>query len=644
MSWRAKLFPPVPDGSGHRRRYHQPFDTPPRLYLPPGLASALVDPARALVVTEGEKVALASTQAGHPALALGGLWNFLENGDPLDALGTVDWTDRPVTIAPDSDVWVRDDLKRAVVALTVTLTDRGARVVVLKLPARPEGGKVGLDNFLVASSTDALATLPRLPLDHKTFSDAREWWKAHRRGRALAVAEELSLSDLGNARRFVRDHHKELRYVAAWKHWRVWDGRRWAEDATGEAIRRAMLTIRGMYRDAAEDERSATPRKELARHALQSEGERRLRAMVALASVQSELVATPDMFDQHPWLLNVDNGTLDLRTAQLRPHDPADYLTRVIRVSYDPDATCPQWLAFLTTIFGGQHDVIDFMQASLGYALTGTVGEQALFVLHGSGANGKSTLLRAVFDLLDGYAQVVRSESLMVRRGDTIPNDLATLAGARCVIASEAEEGQRFAESLVKGLTGQDVITARFLHCEYFTFIPQFKLFIAVNHRPIIRGTEKAIWRRIRLVPFGVTIPDDCQDRALGDKLRAEQPGILAWAVTGCLRWQQDGRLVAPDAVRTATESYRAAMDHLGDWLTATCRLAPDLSAPTGVLYKSYEDWCRTESEKPLSAKAFGLRLTEREFRGDKDPKGKRVRFGLRLLEPGETPTSGDGA
>jgi putative DNA primase/helicase len=272
----------------------------------------------------------------------------------------------------------------------------------------------------------------------------------------------------------------------------------------------------------------------------------------------------------------VENGTLDLRTAQLRAHDPADYLTRVIRVPYDPDAACSQWAAFLATIFDGQQDVIDFMQATLGYALTGTVGEQALFVLHGSGANGKSTLLRAVFDLLDGYAQVIRAESLMVRKGDAIPNDIAALAGARFVIASEAEEGQRFAEALVKALTGQDVVTARFLHCEFFTFVPQFKLFIAVNHRPIIRGTENAIWRRIRLVPFPVTIPADRQDQALGDKLRAERPGLLAWLVAGCLRWQRAGRLVAPDAVRSATEGYREAMDHLGEFLSAHCRLGED--------------------------------------------------------------------
>jgi putative DNA primase/helicase len=443
--------------------------------------------------------------------------------------------------------------------------------------------------------------------------------------------EPLRLTDVGNARRFVLDHGRDLRYVPAWG-WLMWDGRRWTRDDTLGVMRRARHTVAGLYAEAAYAD-DDTDRKALAKHAMRSESEARLKAMVSLAASESEIVATPDQFDRDPWLLNVENGTVDLKSGELRPHRREDLITKLAPVRLDPDATCPLWEATLNRVLAGDEALKGFVQRFFGYSLTGDTSEQIIAVFHGSGANGKTTICATAQDLLGDYAATTPADTLLVKHGDSIPNDLARLAAVRYVIAVESDDGRRLAEGRVKQLTGQDRVAARFLHREWFEFRPTFKVVLVTNHRPTIRGTDHAMWRRVRLVPFEVTIPDDEQDKHLGEKLRAEAPGILKWFVDGCLAWQRED-LGRPDAVQQATARYRAEMDVLGQFFVDRCLADATATVTSKALYEAYTSWCRDTGERPLSRKTLGLRLAERGFRAGK-MNGERVWLGLELSSTG---------
>jgi putative DNA primase/helicase len=444
------------------------------------------------------------------------------------------------------------------------------------------------------------------------------------------TAEPVHLTDVGNGRRLVARHGQDLRYCERLGGWLAWDGRRWAADENGEVARRAKETARAIFDEAREcpdDDR----RKALYKHGLNSESKYRVAAMMAMAQSELPVVARPEDFDRDPWLLNVSNGTIDLRTGGLLPHQRDDLITRLAPVEYDPEAEAPTWAAFLDRVMDGNQELIAFLQRAIGYTLGASTREQVLFILFGGGSNGKSTFSETVRALLGDYAQQTPVDTLMIKHGQTIPNDVARLRGARLVTASEAEEGQRLAESLVKAMTGGDALAARFLHAEWFEFVPVFKLWLHTNHKPTIYGTDLAIWRRIRLVPFTVTIPPDEQDRDLGRKLQAELPGILAWAVQGCLAWQRDG-LGAPEEVTQATQDYRAEMDKLGGFLSDCCVLDAKAQAQAGDLYQAYKDWCEANGEREVSGTRFGRQLAERGFEKERDNTGHVAYVGIGLL------------
>jgi putative DNA primase/helicase len=443
------------------------------------------------------------------------------------------------------------------------------------------------------------------------------------------------LTDVGNAQRFVAQHRGRVHYVYDWRTWLLWVGTHWARDPGNGIMQLAKETARHLYHEA-DTEDSLDARRKAASWAIQSESEKRLRAMMALAQSEPGIAVTPDALNADPWLLNVLNGTLDLRTSTLRPHRREDLITKLVPVAYEPLARCPQWLGFLERIFPGKGALVGFLQRALGYALTGLTTEQVLFILWGTGANGKSTLLTSAVGLLADYAVSTRPETFMVKKGDTIPNDVARLKDARLVIAVEADTGQRLDEGRVKGMTGGDPLTARFMRAEFFDFTPTFKVFLATNHRPEIRGTDHAIWRRIRLIPFTVTIPEAEQDRQLGERLRAEWPGILAWAVAGCRAWSTQG-LGTPEEVSDATAAYQADMDVLGEFLDERCVRQADGTIAAGELYEAYLGWCHAAGErKPLSKRTFGLRLLERGFRRVRRADTRRARAwsGLHLRGP----------
>ena len=423
---------------------------------------------------------------------------------------------------------------------------------------------------------------------------------------------EFKLTDLGNAERLVYHFGDRIRYCHAWKKWLIWDDTRWVIDQTGQIQQLAKKVVRRIYREVQDFALHADKRQSIAKHALASESDKRLAAMIALA--QSEVSITPDMLNCYPWLLNCLNGTVDLRTGALLPHRMEDFITRLAPVCFEPDARCPRWLEFLNRIMDGNQHLIDFLQRAVGYALTGETSEQVLFIFWGGGANGKSTLLQAMSHVLGDYAMSTPTETLLVKRRGAIPNDVARLKGARFVVACEADAENRLAESLIKQMTGGDTISARFLHQEWFDFEPTHKVFFGTNHKPVIKGTDYAIWRRIRLVPFEITIPEGERDKNLPEKLKAEAVGILAWAIQGCLAWQRQG-LGAPEEVKEATDNYREEMDVLGEFLKDRCRLSHDARVSSKDLYEAYTTWCEVNGQEPVAQRAFVSALTEKGFK-----------------------------
>ena len=435
------------------------------------------------------------------------------------------------------------------------------------------------------------------------------------------------LTDAGNAERFVDRYTDEVCSVPGWG-WLIFDGTRWRRDDAGQIMEFAKGAARAIL-DEAQRAKDLETRKALAGHAVRSESAGRLNAMIDLAASDANLVARTSTFDENPYRLNLANGTLNLKSHQLYPHRRTDWITKYIPIEYDPNAACPVFEAFLARILPDMATRA-FVQRALGYSLTGSTSEQCLFLLWGTGANGKSTLLEVVRDILGEYATSAPIETFLAKRDGGIPNDLAKLYGVRLVTASESGVNRSIAEPLIKQLTGGDTITARRLYEEYFEFRPTFKIWLATNHKPRIRGTDHAIWRRIRLIPFTTTIPDGEQDKSLRDKLKVERPGILRWMVEGCVAWRRDG-LGQPEAVAAATDVYRAEQDQLAGFFDEACVLGADRVTPTKDLYGSYVVWAGSAGEQAMTMREFGAVLSERGFTTEKRSGGVHVRRGLGL-------------
>ena len=437
-------------------------------------------------------------------------------------------------------------------------------------------------------------------------------------------------ADAGNAERLVDRHGANLRYCYPWGKWLVYDGARWRVDDRGAVVRLAKDAARSIFEEAkdAPDDAAA---KRLGKWASDSLSESKLRSMISLAQSEPAVPILPEEMDVSKDLLNVLNGTIDLRTGELREHRREDLITKIAPVEYSPDAKAPTWARTLERVLPAP-EVRAFFKRLCGYALTGSVSEQVLPVLYGTGANGKSTVLNALLAVMGDYGMQAAPDLLVAKKGSH-PTELADLFGMRFVASIEVEDGSRLAESLVKQLTGGDRVKARRMRQDFWEFEPTHKVLMACNHKPQVRGTDNAIWRRLRLVPFTETIPPAEQDRNLPDKLRAEAAGILAWAVEGCLEWRRGG-LKAPEEVRQATGAYRAEMDVLGAFLRECCELGAGHNEAAKDLYAAYSRWCEEGGERPETKRKFGSRLTERggfeRYRGGSDG-GHRWR-GVRLL------------
>lgn len=425
-----------------------------------------------------------------------------------------------------------------------------------------------------------------------------------------------TFDDTGNAQRFTDLFSDSVRYCYTDKRWYFYDGRKWCIDNTGAIKRMADKAVEAMRAEAkvyaqSDEDSGGDMLKAFEKHEKASRSNKSKNAM--LGEVQHHVPVLPAQLDRLKTELNTPGGIIDLRSGEIKPHAPEKYFTKITSVEYSENSDCPRWLAFLDDIFSGDKELIRYVQKAVGYSLTGSTSEQCAFFLYGTGRNGKSTFLEVIRDVFGDYSTNIQPETIMVRsnQSSAINSDIARLKGARLVTSVEPNEGVRINEGLLKQLTGDDVVTARKLYGDEFEFKPEFKLWMATNHKPIIRGTDTGIWRRIHMIPFTVQIPSDKVDKKLKYKLKAEMPAIFKWCVDGCLLWQREG-LKMPRAVLESVREYRREMDVISAFVEDRCTVGKGLSVKSSQLFAAYLSWAEHNNEYRMSSTKFGGEMSKR--------------------------------
>lgn len=446
-------------------------------------------------------------------------------------------------------------------------------------------------------------------------------------------------NDMWNAERLIEKHGSNMKYNKTKGSWFIWDSKRWREDHKDNIRNMADDTIISLYQykslmwqkygDSKDDKKYSSFIGWLGK----ARNTARKNNMITEAESWPGVSAVSDDFDNNEWMFNCANGTIDLKTGKLMPHKKYDLITKMSPVEFHPNEKAPVFEKFMNKIFEEKKHLIAFIQRAIGYSLTGTTKEQCIFVCHGSGANGKSTLIGTIQDMLGDYARNTNFTTFTVRN-DSNTNDIARLMGSRFVTAMEVGEDKRLNEALIKQLSGGDMISARYLHKEFFDFYPTFKIWMGANHKPKIKETDNGIWRRIKLIPFEVTIPPEERDGDLPFKLKKELPGILAWAVRGCIKWQKEG-LNPPAEVNAATDTYRGEMDVMQAFLSDCTIEKEDGIVKSGDLYRVYSEWCDENGEHAFSSTKFALKLKERGIKKSKT-KTMRTWEGLELTPAGK--------
>ena len=581
------------------QRYAQPAGSVNELYLPP-LATGTTwrtiadNPAIPLVITEGELKAACATKKGFPAIGLGGVWNFKpKDAALLPMFDQFAWDGRTVHICYDSDAVTNAKVKKAESTLAKELALLGARPFVVRLPFVEQDGnsKTGLDDYLLIQGAKPFKAL---------LEQASEW-----------QSDDASpFSDLGNAYRIQR-HFSETLIYAPGMGWLVWDGVRW--HPSNLAAQKMIYDLGRIIREEAAATEDRDRADDLWKHAHRSENAGKIEAALKLAAPLLQRDA--DSFDADPYMIGCNNGAVDLRTGKIVPPNPDLLITKTTGHNYDPAAGCPAWMAFLQRIFRRQPEMVPFMQQLAGYWLTGLTDPPYLAVLYGGGENGKTSLVETLQHVIGEYAESA-SRGLLMHKGakTNSETELAKLQGKRFVTTAETNEGGRLDEELVKAATGGDQIAARRLYGHPFTFSPTHKLALTTNHKPIVRGTDNGIWRRLLLIPFEESIPKHEQDPKLRNKLRAEAPGILAWAVAGARKFLADGKLKLPQVILDATKEYRAESDVLGMFVEEMCVVDKKQNVLSAALYMSYQGWAESNGEHVLSSHALASRLKDRGF------------------------------
>lgn len=590
-----------------KRRKMTPPDPRP-LYNQPGMVAA-----DTVVLVEGEKCAQALIDAGIVATtAMHGA------NAPVDKTDWSPLAGKAVLIWPDKDKPGWEYADRASMAI---LMAGAASCHILYPPEdRPQGWDAADAVTQGFEVRGFLAAAPRveigLPMD-----DGQVGAQAGADDALSPTEEAVWGTEDALALTFTRRYQRDWRYVAAWGKWLMWDGQRWRSEDTLAATD----LIRQVCRHASLKASSIRTAAKLAAASTVAGVER-------LARADRRHAGTTDEWDADVWLLNTPGGVMDLRTGRLRPHERSDRMTKITTAT--PRGQCPQWLAFLNDVTGGDKALQDYLQRMVGYALTGSTREHALFFLYGTGANGKSVFVNTLADILGDYATNAAMDTFMETRSDRHPTDMAGLRGARFVAAIETEQGRRWAESKVKSLTGGDKIAARFMRQDFFEFFPYFKLFVAGNHKPAIRNIDEAMKRRLHLIPFTITVPPEKRDKHLQQKLLAERDGILAWALEGCLAWQQQGRLDPPQQVRDATDEYFEAEDALGRWLDERCVRVATAKSLTAELFSDWKQWADAAGEHVGSQRRFSDLLITRGLEKWRNGAGVRGFQGVGLKSP----------
>lgn len=438
-------------------------------------------------------------------------------------------------------------------------------------------------------------------------------------GKVIQTVDEekmraYTFDDMGNAERFVDLFGENVRYCYTEKKWYFYNSMRWSVDNLGVILRMADKCVEAMKAEAklylqADEESGGDMAKAFEKHMKSSRSNKSKKAM--LNEIEHHLPILPIQMDRYKMALNTPSGIINLKNGDVKAHNPEYYFTKITSVDCAEAADCPRWLAFLDDIFAGDKDLIRYIQKAVGYSLTGSTAEQCAFFLYGTGRNGKSTFIDVIRDVFGDYAANIQPETIMVKssQSNAINSDIARLKGARLVTSVEPNEGVRLNEGLLKQLTGDDTVTARKLYSEEFEFKPEFKLWMATNHKPIIRGTDTGIWRRIHMIPFDVQIPEDKVDKNLTHKLKAEMTAIFKWCIDGCLMWQREG-LQMPAAVLKSVREYRREMDVISAFIEDKCTLEGTVQA--SMLYAAYASWADSNNEYCMSNTKFSTELAKR--------------------------------
>ncbi len=520
---------------------------------------------------------------------------------------------RRVVILPDND----QKGERHALIVARNLRDTATDIRIVRLPGLAE--KQDVTDWLAAGGTreQLLALIEATPTWQDGDSSPAFTVRAGTAVDATMLAPAWSEDHI--ALQFVKEHGASFRYVASWGLWMRWNQTKWERDETHYATNAVRELCRKVASDAFLDpDGEAGPKvaKSLA-------SARTVSAVEKLASIDRAVAASSDQWDRDPWCLNTTEGCFDLQRDQMNPHSAEKYLTKVTAVAPAQYADCPRWLAFLDRIMSGDDETIQFLKRMAGYFLTGSTREQALFFAYGSGANGKGVFMNTIRRILHDYATSTAMETLTISRGDRHPTEVADLNGARLVITSETGEG-RWNEARIKQFTGGDPLKARFMNKDFFEFYPTFKLLISGNRKPRLRNVDRAMRRRLLMVPFNVIIPDIEQDKEMVEHLQAEWCAILRWALDGCLEWQRDG-LNPPAKVRGATEDYFDSEDSIGSWIADCC--IKESWAPTSELYSSWKTWAEKSGEFVGTLKAFSQALEIHGYERSRVPGSGHSRF-----------------